>query len=231
MFKLWKKLGLATLLVFGAVSSANASLVVLDTFDYDFFEVDASGGGATTRQVNDVNDFYGDVLYSLQVTSGPFSTVSAFSATGGELTWGNANSQSILSMFYSELGAIVGSGPLDLTGDGTQNAFYFDILSSDFGFDIAVLVSSATGQSLWEDESEKITELTRKTAEFSGFDLFSGTGADFSEVLAVEIFLTSSENDVDVTLAEFGTIPEPTTVALFGLALIGFAFNSRRKAK
>jgi len=54
----------------------------------------------------------------------------------------------------------------------------------------------------------------------------------FEQVYEIKILLTAG-NDVDLHLTEFGitNVPEPSTVAIFGLALVGFAFSSRRKAK
>lgn len=236
MMNLRKKLGFAALLAFGAVSSANASLVVLDDFNYATpIDITVSAGtpvASTTR--DDINSFDGDVTYDLNLTVGNGANTESFAVSGGILTYNNAAlSQSDLVITYSETSGN-GSGPIDLTGGGAQDAFYFDVLESDAGFDVQIFVgSSLTDVSYLVSTSTEITTLTRTTEKFDTFSTLAGSGADFSSVAFVRILILANTNSVDLALKEFGTtsVPEPSTVAIFGLALVGFGLSAKRKAK
>ncbi len=232
MIKLGKKLGLAALLAFGVISAANASLVTLDTFDYDT-NIDIEHPGISTAERFDINPANGDVRYTITRTSGALGSAGAesFNVLDGDLKWSNPSGvESELVLYYSEFGGLPGTGFLDLTFGGSMSAFYFDVMQSDFGFAIEVVVGSLSGVSIWSSISEEIDSLTRQTASFDSF-VDVGPGADFSAATFVQIKLSSNGVDaVDLHLVEFGTIPEPTTVAIFGLALVGLGL-SRRKAK
>ena len=63
-----------------------------------------------------------------------------------------------------------------------------------------------------------------------GFD--NWVGVDFTKIAA---FTASIDGvpDADFRISEVGatSVPEPSTIAIFGLALLGFGFSARRKAK
>lgn len=234
MITLGKKLGLAALLTMGTMSFASAGVVVLDTFDYDtqISLTDTTPNSGTELDVRyDVNSFYGDVTYELNLNeNGLQATANTFNAGSGLLAWGNiGSSTSSLSLTYTELfnGSQNSGGNLDLTGGGSEDAFYFDVDFSDAGFDVSVIVGSGSGVSTANFVSTAINSLTRTTL---AFDSFVGT-ATFSDVTFAKVIISSSSQAADLTLVEFGTIPEPSTVAIFGLALVGFALSSRKKLK
>ena len=236
MMNLGKKLGFAALLAFGAVTSANAGLVALDDFDYAT-PINISDPGTSFAQRNDINQFNGDVQYTITQTAGSLGTAGAksFNVLDGDLKWNNESGiQSILEILYGEFNESPGAAPLDLTGGGSQDAFYFDVVQSDFGFAIDVVVGDIFGGfSIWSNISQQISTLTRQTAEFNSFSalgLFAA--ADFTNTAFVQVTLSSNGVDsVDLHLQEFGTIPEPTTLAIFALGLIGFAASRKRQVK
>jgi len=241
MMNLGKKLGFAALLAFSTAGAANASVVVLDTFDYSPV-VDLEVNQGTTQDTTtryDVNALLGDVQYTLDYISGPTSLDSSsvsFDYSGdGVMSYSNDDFMvSSLTMLYSAFDGTPSSS-LDLTQAGTFSSFYFDILSSDLGFSIDVTVGSNGGTDLssyMSTSSSVNNTYTRELIDFSNFTTLGGSGADFSAVDFVSILLTTTSVGSDLTITEFGiaSVPEPTTIAIFGLALIGFAFNSKRKA-
>jgi hypothetical protein len=241
MMNLGKKLGFAALLAFGTAGAVNASTIVLDTFDYTpVVNLQVNQGttqDSTTRF--DVNSFLGDVEYTLDYINGPASLDSAsvsFDYFGdGVMSYSNDDFMvSSLTMLYSAFDGTPASA-LDLTQGGSFSAFYFDILSSDLGFTIDVTVGSAAGAntSNYMSASSSVSTYQRELIDFSNFSTVAGTGADFTAVDFVNIILTTTSVGSDLTITEFGiaSVPEPTTLAIFGLALVGFAFNSKRKAQ
>jgi hypothetical protein len=237
---LGKKLGLAVLLAAGSVGAANASVVALDTFNYTpviDLEVNQTTTSDTTSR-NDINSFLGDVQYTLNYISGPTSLDSSsvsFDLSGdGVMSYSNDDFMvSSLTMLYTALNGTPNS-PLDLTQGGAQSSFYFDILSSDLGFSIDVTVGSDTGANVsnYVSISNSVSSLTRETIDFATFNTTLGAGANFAAVDYVNIILTTTAVGSDLTITEFGitSVPEPTSVAIFGLGLVGFAL-SRKKAK
>ena len=67
---------------------------------------------------------------------------------------------------------------------------------------------------------------------FISFASFGAVDGFFDSITEVSITLTAGD-DVDLRITEFGisSVPEPSSIAIFGLALIGFGFSARRKAK
>jgi hypothetical protein len=239
MMNFGKKLGFAALLAFGTSGAANAALVVLDTFDYTpviDLEVNQGTTQATTTRLN-INPLLGDVEYTLDYISGPASLDSAsvsFDYSGdGVMSYSNDDFMvSSLTMLYTALDGTP-STPLDLTQGGSFSAFYFDILSSDLGFTIDVTVGTGANTSNYMSSTSSVSTYQRELIDFTNFATIGGTGADFSAVDFVNIVLTTTSVGSDLTITEFGiaSVPEPTTIAIFGLALVGFAFNSKRKAQ
>jgi len=247
MFNLGKKLGFAALLAFSA-TSANA--VVLDTFDYtpDDFKISTTQAGYLIEQnggytfgsatdndilVSNINPQDGDVFYELTSQGG-----NTTSFVDGLALNNNSDSSSVLNITYGELsldsnGDLVNAGiPLPFSSFG--DSFYYDIAklnvgnssSDDLDVIIEVIGLNGVAHSISDTFIANIDSLTTQYVSFASF----GAVADFFDAITeVNITLTAGD-DVDLRLTEFGVVPEPTTLAIFGLGLIGFAASRKRKA-
>ena len=230
-----KKAALAALVFVGSMTVANAASTPLDTFDYTLEASSDAVGVADSATAYNVNDFGGDVNYTVTRTSlgGDEAKSEALldGALGGILDYSNTSrTLSILEILYTDLDNSL-TGPLDLEALGS--AFYFDVIYADAGFELDVIVGSDTGVSSYMTENQEVDNLTsgiatRSTVGFDAFSTVSGTGADFTSVDFVKIILTSTLPSIDLTLTEYGVVPEPTSLAILGLGLLGFV-ASRRK--
>jgi len=239
MFTLGKKLGTAAIIALAFIGSAQAT--VLDSFDYgtDNFNnsYDLSDPVSDSWDILNINAAGADVRSTVAL-SDEENTIKTENSIGGALgvlsisTDVTASMTALLS--YGALDATP-AGPLDLTFAGTDDSFYFDVVKSEAaGFTTKVTVTYlmevapavfVPATSMISFATSLVTSVEREYVAFASF-----VGADFTKVVGVDVLLTGVEG-ADLTIAEFGTIPEPSTVAIFGLALVGFAFSSRRKAK
>ncbi|MBA6341483.1 PEP-CTERM sorting domain-containing protein [Colwellia sp. MB02u-10] len=232
MLNLTKKILMTLVLTLGMASYSYAD-IVLDDFDYTpdpqiNLEVNASNTSDSTQR-NNVNVLGADVVYDLEYISGDLDS-SAVTFGAGNLALSNdVLMKSSLLLTYSELVA-PGAPIADFSA---LNGFYFDLLNSDLGFSILVTIGSDSGAntSTSSTVSGAIASLTRTNILFSSFMTGLGTGANFAAVDYVSVLITSELDSVDLLLTEFGAtnVPEPTSLAIFGLGLIGLAFSARKK--
>jgi hypothetical protein len=113
-------------------------------------------------------------------------------------------------------------------------SFYTDILSTDDNIKVFFTVTSSSGTSTASFISSVVTSPGQR--ETLAFAAFVGS-ADFSAVTQVTAFFTSDASTTgagnqfgtDFTLTEFGIVPEPSSVALLGLGLLGLSLRARKK--
>ncbi|GAL03168.1 hypothetical protein JCM19237_6061 [Photobacterium aphoticum] len=122
-----------------------------------------------------------------------------------------------------------GLGSVDLLQSG--NAFLLDVLEADLGFSFSIGVWSNGGANSFVKEfngSGTLVPITRSFA-FSEF-----TGVDFTSVSAIEVIINTKglagKTSIDFTIDAI-KVPEPATMAMFGLGLMGLGYTRRRKAK
>jgi hypothetical protein len=204
------------------VGSANALVVLIDDFNSPDLEViDQAGGGATVSLPTNPNGRYvsHELLSGTNTLGGIGSsvTIGSSSIPTGSLNVNNSTGRDS----EVKVGWTLANG-LILDNTFGPASFLFDVITSD---------ANATSAALYFNNvligSYSIPGNT------SNLPLSFAVSAATQNLMALggnlELVLNGA-NEWDLSLDSFGvTIPEPTSIALVGLALLGAGVASRRR--
>lgn len=137
----------------------------------------------------------------------------------------NPGAKSTVTMLWDNNGA--GLGGVDLTGNGLTPNFALGINSID-----------STGVSITFNVKDVGNHIATKTISgvsigtvLFALNTFSNFGnTSFTSVKSIEMIVSATKADADISLAFVQTIPEPSSLALMGLGLVGFSVLRKRKA-
>lgn len=221
-------LGAASLLATGG-----AQAVLIDSFNNTTHQVQAaSGGNDTNTAATAVGETIGANRQMDIPGANPVSGI-------GNLTMSaNPGGSGVLSFSLDALtsgSAIVtwaALGGADLTDAGASTTVTFDILAIDQGLVDLIITVTDTGANVANFTFTNAGVGTQQ-ALFSNFTNFGGTNFASAASVSLEI---RGQNASDLVLDQIYTfgqitqVPEPATLGLIGLGLLGFG-ASRRKAK
>ena len=218
----------------------------LDGFSVNQIVSDTVSGGAGTGVWSNVavgGDIFGGareiyVEKTTQVGSDGFSGVRA-GVVANEFFFAEDPNQVGLAILRYDGGDAAGNaGPnfAGLLGNlltyGTGFGFTY---SSDFVFSVEVIVYETNGDMSYGNfvtQNTGVGNYIADSVDFASLVPISGDGADMTKVGAIEIIFNGLTGAASIDLAFTPPIgiPEPTSVALAGLALLGLGAARRRKA-
>ncbi|MFB9932571.1 PEP-CTERM sorting domain-containing protein [Photobacterium aphoticum] len=239
-----KKYGLYTALAASMAFASHAQA----TFIIDDFS-DPIAGGNSAQDLTTGDGGVGDTFDSLTVLGGERDLFVELLDEGFDPASGVRMAVAGSTLTYETGSGGIGRGKLQYDGDDNDadnldttglgsvnllqsgNAFLLDVLEADLGFSFSIGVWSNGGANSFVKEfdgSGTEVPITRSFA-FSDF-----TGVDFTSVSAIEVIINTKgeegKTSIDFTIDAI-KVPEPATMAMFGLGLMGLGYTRRRKAK
>ena len=152
---------------------------------------------------------------------------------GLDLTYGGAANKFLVDVFSTDLGFNYSISLWDM--DGTQSTLSAGVqfqvnskITTDYYFDWFNL-----GTGLYCNGIAITDPLTcaDPTTQLLFSIVRTGDGVDFSKIGAVQLTLQGDRAELDMRIGSIRTVPEPATLGLVGLALLGAGAISRRSAR
>lgn len=218
-----------------ATSGATASAAALSIDDFSApgvrtaWVISLLNANPTTVVTADGSVLGGERELEIAVSGTP-SLVSASGTVGeGSLASGSTGAAAVVTtLVYDGVGA-AGLGAADLAASG--NKLVFDFLFADGaaapGISIDVVMSNGAGSASFSGVVPDSDIPSVYTIPFASFTPVGGFSFSAVDLIAVR-FNSALVKNVDFELSSIHVVPEPSTLALAGLGLVGLLIARRR---